>query len=77
MNSIWSEKRTATIQRALDIIISGVRWKMYQVHLNYVIIFSPSIDAHVGHVEKVLELIQRAGVTFKPIYCSLFRNEVD
>lgn len=40
-----------TFQRALDIILSGIRWQRFLLYLGYVIIFSISVVYLVAHVD--------------------------
>ena len=67
----------ATFQRALDIILSGVRWQSCLIYLDDVILFSRSTDEHSNHVDKILTLLQRAGITLKLTKCSFFPPKVD
>jgi hypothetical protein len=46
----------ATFQRAIDVILSGVKWKTFLVYLDDVIIFSPDRESHLGHVDDALSL---------------------
>ena len=66
----------ATFQRALDIILSGVRWQSCLIYLDDVIIFSKDMETHVKDVTKVLDLLREAGVTLKLKKCSWFTNKV-
>ena len=43
----------ATFQRALDILLSGVKWQFCLVYLDDVIIFSKSEEEHLLHVDQV------------------------
>ena len=47
----------ATFQRALDIILSGVRWQTCLIYLDEVIIFSMDITRHLGQVDEILSLL--------------------
>ena len=67
----------ATFQRALDIILSGVRWQSCLIYLDGVIVFSRSTDEHLRHVEEMLTLLRRAGITLKLTKCSFFQPKVD
>ena len=67
----------ATFQRALDIILSGVRWQTCLIYLDDVIVFSRSAEQHVRDVDKVLSLLRAAGVTLKLKKCFWFQNRVD
>ena len=55
----------ATFQRALDIILSGVRWKMCFVYIDDIIVFSKNYDEHIVHLEHVLYLLKDAGIKLK------------
>ena len=67
----------ATFQRALDIILSGVRWQTCLIYLDDVIVFSRTIEQHVRDVDTVLTLLRKAGVTLKLKKCFWFQNRVD
>jgi len=53
----------ATFQRALDIILSGLKWQICLVYLHDVIIFSANAEQHVKDAETVLRHLREAGVT--------------
>jgi len=55
----------SSFQRALDIILSGVRWRMCLVYIDDIIIFSKNREEHLEHLETVLELLQGAGIKLK------------
>ena len=67
----------ATFQRALNIILSGVRWQSCLIYLDDVIVFSRSTDEHLRHVDEIITLLQRAGITLKVTKCSFFQPKVD
>ena len=66
-----------TFQRALDIVLSGVRWHSYLIYLDDVIVFSRSTDEHLRHVDEILTLLRRAGITLELTKCSFFQPKVD
>jgi len=55
----------ATFQRALDIILSGVKWQSCLIYLDDVIVYSKTDEEHIGHVDHVLRLLREAGVTLR------------
>jgi Reverse transcriptase (RNA-dependent DNA polymerase) len=55
----------ATFKRAIDIILSGVKWKICLVYLDDVIVFFGSESAHLAHVAEVLTLLGNAGLSLK------------
>jgi len=67
----------ASFQWALDIILSGLRWKPCLVYLDDVIVFSRSTDEHIRHLREFLLLLWTAGVTLKPSMCHFFQDEVE
>jgi len=67
----------ASCQRALDIILSGLRWKTCLVYLDDVIVFSRTVDDHIWDLREVLLLLENAGVSLKPSKCHLFQKEVE
>jgi len=67
----------ATFQRALDIILSGLKWQICLVYLDDVIIFSSNAEQHVKDVETVLHCLSEAGVTLNLEKCTWFSDEVE
>ena len=65
-----------TFQRALNIILSGVRWQTYLIYLDDVIVFLKGAETHIRHVKEVLQLLGRTNVTLKLRKCSFFRPKV-
>ena len=67
----------ASFQRALDIILSGVRWQTCLIYLDDVIVFSQSHEQHVKDVDEVLSLLEKAGVSLKLSKCEFFQPRVN
>ena len=67
----------ATFQRAIDIILSGVKWKTCLVYLDDVIVFSKSRQDHLSHVAEALTLLGNAGLSLKLKKCHFFAETVD
>jgi len=67
----------ATFQRALDIILSGVKWQSCLIYLDDVIVYSKTEEEHVGHVDRVLRLLLGAGVTLRMPKCRFLRKTVE
>ena len=66
----------ATFQRAMDIILSRVRWKSVLVYLDDIIVFSQGVSQHLKHLETVLSLLKEAGITLRLQKCSFFQKQV-
>ena len=67
----------AMFQRALDNILSGVRWQSCLIYLDDFIVFSRSTQDHLRHDEEILKLLRNAGVTVKLKKCAFFQPRVD
>ena len=70
-------KAPATFQRALDIILSGVKWQSCLIYLDDVIVYSKTEEENIGHVDHVQRLLRKAGVTLRLPKCRLFRTTVE
>ena len=67
----------ATFQRTVDIVLSGLTWKSCLVYLDDIIIYSKTMNAHVGHLDEVLTLLGTAGLSLKLAKCFFFKDTVD
>jgi len=65
------------LQRAIDIILSGVKWQNVLVYLDDLIIFSADAESHLFFLDTVLTLLGKHGVNLKAQKCHLFCNEVE
>ena len=66
----------ATFQRALDLILSKVRYDFALVYLDDIIIFSNSFEEHLVHLSHVLSLLKAANVSLKLSKCRFAQREV-
>ena len=66
----------ATFQRAMDIILSKVRWKYVLVYLDDIIVFSDNVQKHLRHLESVFRMLKGAGATLRLEKCDFFKREV-
>jgi len=67
----------ATVQRAVDIILSGLKLQLCLVYLGDVIIFSASAEQHLKDVNVALTRFHEAGVTLNLEKCTWFSDEVE
>jgi len=67
----------ATFQRAIDMILGGLKWKSCLVYLDDIIVFSQSAGEHVEHLREVFAALCGAGVSLKAKKCDLFQDEVE
>ena len=66
----------ATFQRALDIILSGLKWQICLVYLDNVIIFSANAEQHVKDFDTVQHRLREAGATMNLERCTWSSDEV-
>jgi len=67
----------ATFQRAIDMILGGLKWKRCLVYLDDIMGFSQSAGEHVEHLREVFAALRGAGVSIKAKKCHLFQEEVE
>lgn len=67
----------ATLERAIDIILTRVKRRKCPVYLGDVIVFSNCIDAHAQHVDEVLTLLKKAGVVLQLKKCAFLHRSVE
>jgi len=66
-----------TLQRALDIILSGVKWQSCLIYLDDVLVYSKTEEEHIGHVDHVLRMLREVDVTLRLPKCRFFRTTVE
>jgi len=66
----------ATCQRAIDMILGGLKWKSCLVNLEDIIVFSQTAGEHVEHLREVCTALRGAGVSLKAKKCHLFQEDV-
>ena len=67
----------ATFQRTREILLYGLRCKSCLVYLDDIIIFSNSEDEHWEHVEEILSILKKFGLSLKLKKCHFFTKTVD
>ena len=67
----------SSFQRALDIILSGVRWRFCLVYIDDIIVFSKNYEEHLDHLDQILTLLEDAGVKLKLKKCFFLKDEVE
>jgi len=67
----------AIFQRAIDMILGGLKWKSCLVYLDDIIVFSKSAGEYVEHLQEVFTALCGAGVSLKAKKRHLFHEEVE
>ena len=66
----------ATFQRTMDLLLSGLTWKMCMVYIDDVLVFSRTFDEHLQHLETVFERLSSAGFCIKLSKCHFGKRQV-
>jgi transposase InsO family protein len=66
----------ATFQRAIDVILSSVRFQCALTYLDDIVIYSPTFSQHLEDLSVVLKMLQTAGVSLKLNKCSFAASQV-
>jgi hypothetical protein len=66
----------ATFQRAIDVILSSVRFQCALTYLDDIIVYSNTFEKHLKDLHTVLSLLKAAGVTLKFSKCKFSGAEV-
>lgn len=63
-------------QRVMQGILAPYLWIFCLVYINDIVIYSKTYEAHMNHLDKVLEAIEQAGITLSPVKCHLFYSSI-
>ncbi|CAF1231754.1 unnamed protein product [Adineta ricciae] len=67
----------ATFQRTINSVLGSLRWDITLVYLDDTIVYSPSFDQHIQHLDQVLCALHKANVKLNSKKCSLARKQLD
>ena len=63
-------------QRVMQSILAPYLWIFCLVYIDDIVIYSKSYEEHIEHLDKVLEAIEKAGLTLSPKKCHLFYGSI-
>lgn len=63
-------------QRTMQNILSPYLWLFTLVYIDDIVVYSKNYEEHLLHLDKVLEAIERAGLTLSPKKCHLFYGSI-
>src|SRR6218665_2696470 len=67
---------TATFQRMMDIVLSGLNFEVCLVYLEYVIVFGQTWEQYLQRLESVFQRLRAAQLKLKHSKCHLLRKSV-
>lgn len=66
----------ATFQRAMDLILAGLKWNICHVYLDDIIIFSSTFEDHLERLKMVFTALERSGVKLSLSKCHFCNTEL-
>ena len=63
-------------QRIMQGILSPFLWIFCLVYIDDIVVYSATYEDHIGHLDKVLTLIEQSGLTLSPTKCHLFYGSI-
>jgi hypothetical protein len=63
-------------QRVMQGILAPYLWLFCLVYIDDIVVFSKSYEEHITHLDKVLEAIEKSGITLSPNKCHLFYSSI-
>lgn len=66
----------ATFMRLMHHVLGDLMWTVCMSYLDDVIIFSPTFEDHLRHVEQVFSAIRKAGLKLKPKKCAFAMQQI-
>jgi len=74
--SMGLSNSSATFNRVLERILTGIPPELCVIYINDVLVHAPTIQEMFVRLREVLERIRNAGLKFKPSKCTLFQRKV-
>ena len=66
----------ATFQHLMNLILPGLTYETCLVYLDDIIVYAPTLEAHMERLEAVFERIRQARLKLRPDKCHLLQKEV-
>jgi len=66
----------SVFQRVMQGILAPYLWLFCLVYIDDIVVFSKSYEEHIMHLDRILEVIEKAGITLSPNKCHLFYSSI-
>ena len=66
----------AVFQRCMENCLEELSGEICTVYLDDVLVYSPTFDDHVSHLQRVLRKLKEKGIKLKPAKCKFFQRQV-
>ena len=67
---------SSTFQRLMNLVLAGLNFESCLCYLDDIIVYAPTLEAHLERLEVVLARLQSANLKIRPDKCSLLQKEV-
>lgn len=68
---------SASFQRALDMILTQYKWQTFLVYIDDFIVYLTTVEEHIRHVDEILTVLKKEGVTLNISRCTFFSDKID
>ena len=66
----------ASLQRLMDLVLSGLQWSQCLVYLDDIVVLGRSFEEHIRNLDSVFQWLRDPGLRLKPSKCAFFQKEV-
>lgn len=63
-------------QRLMEIVLSGLNWKVCLVYIDDIVVFSETFETHLENLDQVLKALKQANLKLKPVKCNFLQKEI-
>jgi len=63
-------------QHVMQNILAPYLWLFCLVYIDDIVVYSKSYEEHIDHLDKVLEAVEKSGITLSPNKCHLFYGSI-
>ena len=70
MLPMGTQNAPATFQRAMDVVLSGLKWKICLIYIDDILVFSDTWEEHLEHLKQVMQRLQDSSLFVKPKKCA-------
>jgi hypothetical protein len=66
----------ALFQRLMDLVLSGMTWNGYLVHLDDIVVYGNTFEEHLDRFADVLRRTEQINLKLNPQKCRLFQRQI-
>ena len=66
----------ATFQRLIEVVLTGLLWKVCLTYIDDVLVSSPDFESHLAHLQEVFNRLRKAELRLKTKKCRFLKPTV-